>query len=119
MIHLKSLLKLKFKIGAELNAGASDHALIAMISERAYFGRNTFGLDQALEIYFDGSVDTMTVSQAAFLAGVLKSPNRYAQAPYATERRNRILQTMEWNGAITTEQHGKARAAPLIFVDLP
>ena len=42
-----------------------------------YFGRGSYGIETAAEVYFGRSVDQLNVSQAAVLASILRSPGYY------------------------------------------
>ena len=64
-------------------------------------------------------VSTISLPEAAFLAGIIRSPNRYN--PYrdlntATQRRNQVLDSMAQTGAITTAAAEEAKATPLKVV---
>ncbi|MEI6407251.1 MAG: transglycosylase domain-containing protein [Actinomycetes bacterium] len=42
-----------------------------------YFGRGSYGIETAAEVYFGRTVDQLNVSQAAVLASILRSPGYY------------------------------------------
>ena len=42
-----------------------------------YFGRGSYGIETASEVYFGRTVDQLNVSQAAVLASILRSPGYY------------------------------------------
>ncbi|HJU54826.1 MAG TPA: PBP1A family penicillin-binding protein [Pyrinomonadaceae bacterium] len=74
------------------------------------------GMGEAASAYFNKDVTTLTLSESAFLAGLIRSPNRYN--PYkdvetATSRRNQVLDSMAETGAVTKEQAEAAKAEPL------
>jgi penicillin-binding protein 1B len=74
------------------------------------------GMGEAASAYFNKDVTQLTLSEAAMLAGLIRSPNRYN--PYkdietATSRRNQVLDDMVENGAATQEQAAAAKAEPL------
>ncbi|HVF09430.1 MAG TPA: penicillin-binding transpeptidase domain-containing protein, partial [Abditibacteriaceae bacterium] len=74
------------------------------------------GFGEAADAYFNKDVTNLTLSEAAFLAGIIRSPNRYN--PYrdletATSRRNQVLDTMADNGVITPEEAARTKAEPL------
>jgi penicillin-binding protein 1B len=74
------------------------------------------GMGEAASAYFNKDVTQLTLSEAAFLAGSIRSPNRYN--PYkdtetATMRRNQVLDSMVETGAVTPEQAAAAKADPL------
>ncbi len=74
------------------------------------------GVGEAASAYFNKDVTTLTLPEAAFIAGLIRSPNRYN--PYkdvetATARRNQVLDSMVETSAITKEQAEAAKAEPL------
>ncbi|HYY57692.1 MAG TPA: PBP1A family penicillin-binding protein [Pyrinomonadaceae bacterium] len=84
------------------------------LGQQAGFSINGFG--EAANAYFNKDVTTLTLYESAFLAGIIRSPNRYN--PYkdietATARRNQVLQSMAETGAITQLEAAQAQAAPL------
>jgi penicillin-binding protein 1B len=87
------------------------------LGQQAGFSINGFG--EAADAYFNKDVTTLTLPEAAFLAGIIRSPNRYN--PYrdpdtATQRRNQVLDSMVETGAITPDQAAAAKATPLKVV---
>lgn len=84
------------------------------LGQQAGFSINGFG--EAAEAYFNKDVTTLTLPESAFLAGIIRSPNRYN--PYhdldtATARRNQVLDNMAETGDISGEEANQAKQAPL------
>ncbi|HEX8844163.1 MAG TPA: PBP1A family penicillin-binding protein [Pyrinomonadaceae bacterium] len=84
------------------------------LGQQAGFSIN--GVGEAASAYFGKDVTALSLSESAFLAGLIRSPNRYN--PYkeletATSRRNQVLDSMIETGAITSEQAAQAKAEPL------
>ncbi len=65
---------------------------------KIYFGRNAYGIQAAARAYFGKDVDKLTVSEGAFLAGIINSPESYdpADGPQSTE-----LATERWTAVLT------------------
>lgn len=85
------------------------------MGQQAGFSINGFG--EAASAYFNKDVTNLTLPEAAFLAGIVRSPNRYN--PYkdlktATARRNQVLDSMAETGEITQEEVAKAKATDLV-----
>ena len=79
-------------------------------------GRSIYGVGAAAEAYFGKDVSALSLPECAFLAGIIRSPNRYN--PYkrlekVTERRNQILDSMLETKEISPEQAKKAKNAEL------
>ncbi len=87
------------------------------MGQQAGFSINGFG--EASSAYFNKDVTTLTLPESAFLAALIRSPNRYN--PYtkietATARRNQVLDSMAEAGAITQDEATTAKATPLQVV---
>ena len=84
------------------------------LGQRAGFSIKGFG--EASEAYFNKDVTALTLPEAAFLAGIIRSPNRYN--PYrhpetAADRRNQVLKDMAGTGAITDLEAARAQSVEL------
>jgi len=87
------------------------------MGQQAGFSINGFG--EASSAYFNKDVTNLTLAESAFLAGLIRSPNRYN--PYtkietATARRNQVLDSMAEAGAVTQDEANAAKATPLHVV---
>ena len=83
---------------------------------RIYYGDGYHGIEAASRGYFGKSADELTVAEAATLAGVIKSPSKYAlrEAPErAIGRRNLVLRAMRETGALTAAEARELENAPL------
>ena len=84
------------------------------MGQRGSFSISGFG--EAAQSYFNKDVGSLTLPEAAFLAGIVRGPNLYSpyrQRESATKRRNLVLEAMVETGAITREQRDEAAATPL------
>ncbi len=84
------------------------------LGQQAGFSINGFG--EAADAYFNKDVTNLTLPESAFLAGIIRSPNRYN--PYhnldtATARRNQVLDNMAETSAISGEEASQAKQSPL------
>ncbi|MFO0052019.1 MAG: transglycosylase domain-containing protein, partial [Dolichospermum sp.] len=82
-----------------------------------YLGSGAYGVGDAAWVYFSKSVDQLTLSEMATLAGLAPAPNLYApdkNLKAATERRNLVLARMAEDGIITPIQKQAAIQEPLI-----
>ena len=83
-----------------------------------YFGQGAYGVASAAQSYFGKELSSLTVAEAAFLAGLPKSPNHFS--PFknyerAKKRQEHVLARMEEAKFITAEEREKAAAEPLSF----
>jgi penicillin-binding protein 1B len=72
------------------------------------------GVGEASEAYFNKDVTALTLPEAALLAGMIRSPNRYNPYKYpdvAFDRRNQVLKSMVEAGAISEVEGARAMAA--------
>jgi penicillin-binding protein 1A len=73
---------------------------------RVYFGAGAYGVEAAAQRYFGKSARQVTLSEAALLAGLVKSPSRLAPTKNydgAERRAQRVLAAMSDAGLLKTE----------------
>jgi len=81
-----------------------------------YPGQGAFGIAAAALIYFDKSVNELTIAEAAYLAALPKGPSNYhpfRHTQAAIDRRNWVIEQMIENGYVSREEGDKAKAEPL------
>src|SRR6201988_1034401 len=95
-------------------------ALLAMKLElylnEIYLGLGAYGIAAASLVYFDKSVNDLTVAEAAYLAALPKAPAQLHPVrnhDRAIERRNYVIDRMQENGWIKQADADKARKEPL------
>ena len=74
------------------------------------------GVDSAAQVYFGKQLKDLTLAEAATIAGMIQSPNRYSpvrQAEAARARRNVVLGTMLRDHFITLQQAAEAAEEPV------
>jgi membrane peptidoglycan carboxypeptidase len=82
----------------------------------AYFGNGAYGIGAAAQRYFGIPVERLGVSQAALLAGLVRSPTQYdplRNPDAAKARRNQVLDRMQELGHLTPAQANTARTSGL------
>ncbi|WP_334361430.1 MULTISPECIES: penicillin-binding protein 1A [unclassified Bradyrhizobium] len=106
-------------------------ALLAMRIERAYskdrilelylneiyLGLGAYGIAAASLVYFDKSVNELTVAEASYLAALPKAPamlHPVRNRDRAVERRNYVIDRLLENGWIKQADADKARKEPLV-----
>src|ERR1041385_761867 len=106
-----------------LETRLSKQEIFALYCNQVYLGQQSGfsinGFGEASTAYFNKDVTNLTLSESAFLAGLIRSPNRYN--PYtkldtATARRNQVIDSMLDAGAISEDQARAAKATPLQVV---
>ncbi|HET9393126.1 MAG TPA: PBP1A family penicillin-binding protein [Candidatus Rubrimentiphilum sp.] len=86
-----------------------------------YLGSNAYGVGAAAHTYFGRNISTLTLGQAAMLAGLIAAPSDYSpyvNLPLARERERHVLDRMVESGYITQAQADAAYAAPLQLTGL-
>jgi membrane peptidoglycan carboxypeptidase len=82
-----------------------------------YFGRGCYGVEAAAQCYFGRSLDKLTPSQAAYLAGIINGPELYdsgtaAAKAAAKARWTYVLDGMASTGSISQKQRAVAGTVP-------
>ncbi|WP_421932599.1 transglycosylase domain-containing protein [Phenylobacterium sp.] len=65
-------------IALYLEARLSKDEILSRYLSSVYFGQGAFGLRSAARQYFDKTPETLTIGEAAMLAGMVKAPSRLA-----------------------------------------
>lgn len=97
----------------------SKDDLLEMYLNRVYFGAGAYGIDAAARIYFGKPASSVTLAEAAILAGVLPRPSSYAPSvnPEAAKARQLlVLQAMVDTGYITQREADLAAAGEVVTV---
>ena len=74
-------------------------------------GRTAVGVEAAAQVYFNKSVEDITLGEAALLAGLPQAPSQYnpfQSEEQARERRNQVLQAMHKEGMIDDAKYADA-----------
>jgi penicillin-binding protein 1A len=90
-------------LAVKLESEQTKDQILATYLNTIYFGHGAYGIQAAAETYFDRDASALTVSQAALLAGLVRSPTYYDPAvkgneQVAIDRRNYVLEQMARNG---------------------
>jgi penicillin-binding protein 1A len=90
--------------------------ILAAYLNEVFYGRHAFGAQAGAQTFFSTSARSLTLTQAALLAGLPQAPSVYdpvAHPARALARRNEVLLAMAREGLITQEEYRHATAAPL------
>ena len=94
--------------------------ILELYLNKMYFGAGLYGAEAASLGYFGKPARSLTVDEAALIAGLVKSPSTLAPTvnlERAIARRNVVLQAMRGTGAIDESTYDEARAAKVHLVD--
>jgi 1A family penicillin-binding protein len=107
-------------VAARLEGEFSKDEILRLYLNKVYFGDGLYGVEAASLGFFGKHAADLDVSEAALLAGLVKSPSTYAPTisrERAVARRNVVLQAMRESGAIDRATYEKAREANVELVD--
>ena len=94
----------------------SKEKILEAYANRIYYGLGLYGVETASRACFGKSANELTLSEAAILAGLIRSPNRLTPAgrqPHGLAERDQVLGRMEELQMITSEEAKAARAEPI------
>ncbi|HTH50524.1 MAG TPA: transglycosylase domain-containing protein, partial [Pyrinomonadaceae bacterium] len=103
-----------------LETRLSKEDIFTLYANQIYLGQQSgvsiYGVGEASNAYFGKDVTQLTLPEAAFIAGIIRSPNRYN--PYKNpdrvqERRNQVLDSMREAGEIDDEMLASAKQVPI------
>jgi 1A family penicillin-binding protein len=98
----------------------SKERILELYLNKVYFGDGLYGAEAAARGFFGKHASELNLSQAATLAGLVKSPSTYAPTiskERALARRNVVLQAMLENRAIDRGEYDTARKEKLTLHD--
>lgn len=89
--------------------------ILELYLNRVYFGSGAYGVEAAAQRYFNKSARSVTIAEAAMLAGLVQAPSRLApnRNPEAAEKRAQlVIAAMADQGFITQAAAKTALTAP-------
>lgn len=105
-----------------LETRLSKKEIFTLYANQIYLGQNhgvsIYGVGEAANVYFGKDVSALTLSEAAFIAGIIRSPNRYnpQKNPEKVEqRRNQVLDSMIEAKAVEEDEALNAKESKLVF----
>ena len=104
-------------LAVKLEREFSKHEILQRYLNTVYFGRGAYGAEAAARAYFGVSIRNVDLSQAAYLAGLIRAPESadVSRDPEtAAFRRDSVLAGMLEEGMIGRDQHDAAVAQPLV-----
>ncbi|MGI5849824.1 MAG: transglycosylase domain-containing protein [Christensenellales bacterium] len=96
----------------------SKDQILEMYLNYIPFGNGAYGIEAAAKVYFGKTASSLTVAQAAMLAGVIKAPSNYAphiNMEKSIERRNLVLSLMAKQDYITEDELIEAQKEPVVL----
>ena len=96
----------------------SKDQILELYLNRVYFGSGAYGVEAAAEKYFGKSAKMVNLSEAAVLAGLMKSPVRLAPTrdiKAANERAAQVIAAMAEQGYVTEAMAKLALSSPAVL----
>ena len=100
----------------QLEAHYSKDEILTLYFNLAPYGGNLVGVGAAARVYFDKTPDKLSAGEAAFLAAIPKSPNRYRPDVADSEAgtaRSKVLKVMAVENVISKPVLAQALAEPV------
>jgi penicillin-binding protein 1A len=94
-----------------LESRYSKDQILTLYLNRVYFGAGVYGIEAAAEHFFGKTAQTLTLTEAAMLAGSVKAPAKYnplADPDASIDRATVVLRAMEETGFISEAQRADA-----------
>lgn len=97
----------------------SKDQILEMYLNSAFFGENSFGIEDAAKTYFNKPAKDLNLAESSMLIGLLPAPNAYSpisgSIKYAKERQNTVLKRMVNNKYITEDEKKVAIGEELAY----
>lgn len=106
----------EFFYAARLEMQYNKKEILEGYLNTAYFGHGIYGIRSASRYFFDKDMKDLSIGETAMLVGIPNGPSIYS--PYlhkenAIKRQHLILNLLQENGMITTDEKRKAIEEPL------
>lgn len=108
-------------LARKIEQNLSKEEILTLYVNKIFLGKNAYGIAAAAKIYYNKSLEELSIAQMAMISGLPKAPSKYnpvVNPTRALERRNWILGRMLQLGYINQSQYQKAIAEP-INLDMP
>ncbi len=95
----------------------SKDEILELYLNKIYLGYRAYGVGAAAQVYFGKTVDRLTLSEMAVIAGLPKAPSTFTplySLERSTSRRNVVLARMLSENYITQAQYDEARGEPIV-----
>jgi membrane peptidoglycan carboxypeptidase len=113
---------LEMALALQIEKNFPKEKIMEMYLNRVYFGGGLYGAEAAARGYFGVSAADLTASQAAVLAGLLKSPNSlspWTNVEASKANRDVVLRQMRDLGMLDATAYREALAEPLTVRQRP
>jgi len=113
--HLKQA-SAELRTAIQLERRFTQEQLLDIYLNRAYFGPDMYGVEEAARGYFAKRADELSTAEAALLAGLIARPaydSPFQHPDRAIARRNKVIDAMLQRGSIGPEEATAAKLSAL------
>ncbi|MCL2540309.1 MAG: transglycosylase domain-containing protein [Firmicutes bacterium] len=103
-------------LAIKLERACSKDEILECYLNTIYFGNGAYGIEQASNVFFNKPAGSLSLSEGATLAAVIKSPKLYSpvsRPEQCVSRRNLVLWEMLQDGKITPQEYKTAADSEL------
>ena len=103
-------------LAVKLERRFSKRQILGFYLNTIYLGRSTYGIEAAARSYFDKHASELTLPEAAYVVGIIPSPESYQadeNPRIARDRRNQVLQLMAQQDYISAKRADRASRGPV------
>ena len=114
-VYARKLKEIPFAL--RLQQELSKAEILELYLNLVFFGQGAEGIGAAAAVYYDKTVDQMTIGEMATMVSVLPCPsvcNPVTNPERAKTRRNVVIDKMLAQGMISRQQHASAIAEPVV-----
>ena len=107
---------MEIMLAYKLESVYSKDKILELYMNQIYLGERAYGFAAAASVYFDKTLDQLSVAEAAMLAGLPKAPSAYnpvVNRERAVIRQQHILKRMRELGHLDEQAYQQARAETL------
>src|SRR5699024_4486974 len=98
-------------LAIEIEKNFTKDEILEMYMNQVYFGSGAYGVQNASKKYFGKSIDQVTISEGAMLAGIINRPSAldpYKNMEGALDRRDLVLSQMKKYEMISESEYDQA-----------
>src|SRR5216684_7715402 len=109
--------KMEAMVALRIERDFTKQQILELYVNRIYFGTGCYGVETASQAYFGKNASKLNLSEAALLAGLIRSPNRFSPLKNpkgAAAQRDAVLDRMVALKKITLAQAGEAKKAKIV-----
>lgn len=103
-------------LALQIDRTFSKDQILTLYLNKVYFGQRAYGAAAAAQVYYGKSLDQLTISQLAMIAGLPQAPSRnnpIANSKAAVKRRDHVLRCMLEHNHITKAEYRAAINEPV------